>query len=128
LKLAGLSLDTLEPGSVLLLKDTNTSKLEYVRLASTPPEAPASEGYPLAAPLRYSHLAGTAVYTLKASGTYSIETDGRGEFAIPVDRLALSLGFVALKVTQEGYRAIQRDIQCEEGRTASLGVLTLLSI
>lgn len=128
LKLTGLNLDALGTDSVLLLKDTNASKLEYVRLAAPFPEAPAAEGYPLVAPLRYSHLAGTSVYSLTDAGVYRIQTDVRGEFAIPVVGMSLSLGFVALKVTQEGYRAIHRDIQCEEGRTASIGVLTLLSI
>jgi hypothetical protein len=127
MKLAGPGLAALVSGSVLMLKDT-IGKLEYVRLASPVPDDPTADGYPLAEALRYSHQAGTAVYALKETGTYTIHTDGRGEFAIPVTRLPLSRGFVALTVLQDGYKAIHRDIQCEEGRTASLGVLTLLSI
>jgi|GEM_PF-987608 len=128
LKLVGPGLETLASGSALLLKDTNAGKLEYVRLASSVPDNPAADGFPLTEPIRYSHQAGTAVYALRDAGGCTIRSDGRGEFAIPVARLPLSRGFVVLTVSQEGNKAIHRDIQCEEGRTASLGILTLLSI
>ncbi|GFN30014.1 carboxypeptidase-like regulatory domain-containing protein [Paenibacillus xylaniclasticus] len=128
IKLAGIGLDGLQSGSVLLLKNTQSSRLEYVRLASPIPANAAAEGYPLTAPIRYPHPAGTAVYAVKLLNQYEVRTDLRGEIAIPFLRLPLSRGFVALTVSKDGYSTINRDIQCEEGRTASLGVLTLLSI
>ncbi|WP_127534644.1 hypothetical protein [Paenibacillus kobensis] len=128
LKLAGVGLDAWSPGSVLLLKDTQAGRLEYVRLAPSIPANAAAEGYPLAEPVRYPHQAGTSVYAVKPVSHYEVLADSRGEAAIPVARVPLSRGFVALTVSQDGYATIHRDIQCEEGRTASLGILTLLSI
>ncbi|MWC27080.1 hypothetical protein [Paenibacillus sp. MMS18-CY102] len=126
--LNGMQGDLPAPGSVWLLKNNNVERLEYVQLAQTLPADPAADGYPLAEPLQYAHPAGTTVYPVKQAGTVVSRTDSRGDVALPIARMPLSRTRVSLLVKQEGYLPYERDIQCDEGRTASLGLITLLSI
>ncbi|GMK40230.1 hypothetical protein PCCS19_32850 [Paenibacillus sp. CCS19] len=128
LKLGGLSAGSIPPGSVLLLKDSNAGRLEYVRLASVLPADPAKDGYNLTEPVRYPHIAGTPAYAAKPVNTITASADGRGEFVLALGSLSLPKAFVAMSFALDGFQHIHRDIQCEEGRTTSLGVLTLLSI
>ncbi|EFM11333.1 conserved hypothetical protein [Paenibacillus curdlanolyticus YK9] len=126
--LSGLQGEAPAPDTVWLLKNTNVERLEYVRFATPLPADSAAEGYPLAAPLQYAHPAGTTVYPVKQAGTIVSRADSRGDVAIPIVRMPLSRTLVSLSVKREGYRTYVRDIQCDEGRTGSLGIITLLSI
>lgn len=128
LRLSGLSAGSIPPGSVLLLKDTNAGRLEYVRLTSVLPADPAKDGYTLTEPVRYSHIAGTPAYAAKPVDTITASADGKGEFVLALGSLSLPKAFVTMTLTHDGFQHVHRDIQCEEGRTTSLGVLTLLSI
>lgn len=127
IKLSGLQ-GALLPGSTLLIKAGNQSRLEFCRIAEPLPADPAGEGYLITGQLEFPHPAGTFLYALKQTGSITSRTDIRGEFVIPFTRLKFRKCFTALSVTHAGYIAINRDIQCDEGRTASLGLIKLLSI
>lgn len=111
-------------GDQFLIRDSEPEQAEFVTLIAPLP-AHATQPYLLAAPLRFTHAAGTPLHLLEAAAPVSTVTNAAGDFVVYFTG-STARNFVArLTASSPGCQPGEVALEMSEGRCVSAGIIGL---
>jgi len=116
----------LAAGDRLMIRDSNTARIEFCTISGPLPANPAADPFVLALPLKFNHSAGTTLHLLDADSVLNSRTTARGEFVLYFSRTKTPRFISTISISHAHYQTYQQDLDVSEGTEQSLGRIQLI--
>ncbi len=117
----------LNAGDVLMIKDSNSSHLEFCEICSPLPASPA-DPFESAGPLKFNHASGIPLYIMVNDSILNTRTTEKGEVVIYFTLVKVKKFLVRLQVNYPNYQTAEREVEVCEGSLTSLGIIQLSTL
>lgn len=115
-------------GDVLMIKDSNRSRIEFCRIAAPGPSDPTVDPFNLVNPLTFAHPSGTPLHLMVVDSTLDTRTTEKGELVIYFGLVKASKFLTRLEVSHPSYQTVEREVEVSEGSQISLGIIELTPV
>lgn len=113
-------------GDRLMIRDSNTARIEFCTINGPLPANPATDPYATTVPLKYTHSAGTTLHLLGVDSVLNSRTTPRGEFVVYFSPTKSPRFISTLSISHAHYQTYQQDLEVSEGSEQSLGRIQLI--
>lgn len=111
-------------GDILMIKDSNSSRTEFCRIAAPLP-ADSAQPFNLTSPLKFNHPAGTPLHLMVNESALDTRTGDKGELVIYFRLIKAAKFLVEVQIEHAGCQTVKREVEVCEGSLTSLGMIQL---
>jgi hypothetical protein len=115
-------------GDILMLRDTQSARSEFVTIVAPLPADPATEPFAILAPLQFGHPTGTPLQLMVVDSALDTQTTEGGELVVYCRLLKAGKFLARVTVSYPAHQAAERQVEVNEGRLTSLGIIQLAPI